>query len=217
MTKEIIFEELPEIIPIFPLDKCVLLPKAILPLNIFEPKYLQMIEDAMKSGKYIGIIQPSISKEENNDTEKVGCLGKISTYVENDDGTLIVKLTGICRFNILEKLKSNKKYKQMKVSYQLFKGDLQMNDPIKSVDRDKLLNVISDYLNVNDLTTDWSIITDTDTEILINAFAMLSPFSSKEKQALLEATNIENRSEILIALSEISIASRNNKKNNFMQ
>ncbi|MDG2187166.1 MAG: LON peptidase substrate-binding domain-containing protein [Hyphomicrobiales bacterium] len=217
MTKEIIFEELPEIIPIFPLDKCVLLPKAILPLNIFEPKYLQMIEDAIKSGKYIGIIQPSISKEENNDTEKVGCLGKISTYVENDDGTLIVKLTGICRFNILEKLKSNKKYKQMKVSYQLFKGDLQMNDPIKSVDRDKLLNVISDYLNVNDLTTDWSIITDTDTEILINAFAMLSPFSSKEKQALLEATNIENRSEILIALSEISIASRNNKKNNFMQ
>ena len=217
MTKEIIFEELPEIIPIFPLDKCVLLPKAILPLNIFEPKYLQMIEDAMKSGKYIGIIQPSISKEENNDTEKVGCLGKISTYVENDDGTLIVKLTGICRFNILEKLKSNKKYKQMKVSYQLFKGDLQMNDPIKSVDRDKLLNVISDYLNVNDLTTDWSIITDTDTEILINAFAMLSPFSSKEKQALLEATNIENRSEILIALSEISIASRKNKKNNFMQ
>jgi Lon protease-like protein len=212
MTKEIIFEELPEIIPIFPLDKCVLLPKAILPLNIFEPKYLQMIEDAIKSGKYIGIIQPSISKEENNDTEKVGCLGKISTYVENDDGTLIVKLTGICRFNILEKLKSNKKYKQMKVSYQLFKGDLQMNDPIKSVDRDKLLNVISDYLNVNDLTTDWSIITDTDTEILINAFAMLSPFSSKEKQALLEATNIENRSEILIALSEISIASRNNKK-----
>ena len=217
MTKEIIFEELPEIIPIFPLDKCVLLPKAILPLNIFEPKYLQMIEDAMKSGKYIGIIQPSISKEENNDTEKVGCLGKISTYVENDDGTLIVKLTGIGRFNILEKLKSNKKYKQMKVSYQLFKGDLQINDPIKSVDRDKLLNVISDYLNVNDLTTDWSIITDTDTEILINAFAMLSPFSSKEKQALLEATNIENRSEILIALSEISIASRNNKKNNFMQ
>ena len=217
MTKEIILEKLPEIIPIFPLDKCVLLPKAILPLNIFEPKYLQMIEDAMKSDKYIGIIQPSISKEENNDTEKVGCLGKISTYVENDDGTLIVKLTGICRFNILEKLKSIKKYKQMKVSYQLFKGDLQMNDPIKSVDRDKLLNVISDYLNVNDLTTDWSIITDTDTEILINAIAMLSPFSSKEKQALLEATNIENRSEILIALSEISIASRNNKKNNFMQ
>ena len=77
--------------------------------------------------------------------------------------------------------------------------------------------IFKDYLNVNDLTTDWSIITDTDTEILINAFAMLSPFSSKEKQALLEATNIENRSEILIALSEISIASRNNKKNNFMQ
>jgi hypothetical protein len=92
-----------------------------------------------------------------------------------------------------------------------------LNDPIKSIDRDKLLNVISDYLNVNDLTTDWSVITDTDTEILINAFAMLSPFSSEEKQALLEAKNIENRSEILIALSEMSIASRNDKKNNFIQ
>lgn len=217
MTKKISLEGLPEIIRIFPLDKCVLLPKAILPLNIFESRYLEMIEDAMKSDKYIGIIQPSISKKEDSDTEEVGCLGKISTYVENDDGTLIVKLTGVCRFNINEKLESDKAYKQMRVSYNQFKDDLKLNDPIKSIDRDKLLNVISDYLNVNDLTTDWSVITDTDTEILINAFAMLSPFSSEEKQALLEAKNIENRSEILIALSEISIASRNDKKNNFIQ
>jgi Lon protease-like protein len=171
----------------------------------------------MKSDKYIGIIQPSISKKENSDTEEVGCLGKISTYVENDDGTLIVKLTGVCRFNINEKLDSDTAYNQMRVSYNQFKDDLKLNDPIKSIDRDKLLNVISDYLNVNDLTTDWSVITDTDTEILINAFAMLSPFSSEEKQALLEAKNIENRSEILIALSEMSIASRNDKKNNFIQ
>ena len=217
MTKKISLEGLPEIIRIFPLDKCVLLPKAILPLNIFESRYLEMIEDAMKSDKFIGIIQPSISKKEDSDTEEVGCLGKISTYVENDDGTLIVKLTGVCRFNINEKLDSDKAYKQMRVSYNQFKDDLKLNDPIKSIDRDKLLNVISDYLNVNDLTTDWSVITDTDTEILINAFAMLSPFSSEEKQALLEAKNIENRSEILIALSEISIASRNDKKNNFIQ
>jgi len=217
MIKEISLEGLPEFIRIFPLDKCVLLPKAILPLNIFEPRYLEMIEDAMKSDKYIGIIQPSISKKENSDTEEVGCLGKISTYVENDDGTLIVKLTGVCRFNINEKLDSDTAYNQMRVSYNQFKDDLKLNDPIKSIDRDKLLNVISDYLNVNDLTTDWSVITDTDTEILINAFAMLSPFSSEEKQALLEAKNIENRSEILIALSEMSIASRNDKKNNFIQ
>lgn len=217
MTKEISLEGLPEIIRIFPLDKCVLLPKAILPLNIFEPKYLEMVEDAMKLDKYIGIIQPSISKKEDSDTEEVGCLGKISTYVENDDGTLIVKLTGICRFNINEKLESDRAYNKMRVSYNQFKDDLKLNDPIKSIDRDKLLNVISDYLNVNDLTTDWSVITDTDTEILINAFAMLSPFSSEEKQALLEAKNIENRSEILIALSEMSIASRNDKKNNFIQ
>ena len=217
MIKEISLEGLPEIIRIFPIDKCVCLPKAILPLNIFEPRYLEMIEDAMKSDKYIGIIQPSISKKENSDTEEVGCLGKISTYVENDDGTLIVKLTGVCRFNINEKLDSDSAYNQMRVSYNQFKDDLKLNDPIKSIDRDKLLNVISDYLNVNDLTTDWSVITDTDTEILINAFAMLSPFSSEEKQALLEAKNIENRSEILIALSEMSIASRNDKKNNFIQ
>ena len=217
MIKEISLEGLPEIIRIFPLDKCVLLPKAILPLNIFEPRYLEMIEDAMKSDKYIGIIQPSISKKENSDTEEVGCLGKISTYVENDDGTLIVKLTGVCRFNINEKLDSDTAYNQMRVSYNQFKDDLKLNDPIKSIDRDKLLNVISDYLNVNDLTTDWSVITDTDTEILINAFAVLSPFSSEETQALLEAKNIENRSELLIALSEMSIASRNDKKNNFIQ
>ena len=104
----------------------------------------------------------------------------------------------------------------MKVDYHDFKEDLNLEEVSNSIDRNKLLNVISDYLNVNDLTTDWSVITDTDTEILINAFAMLSPFSAKEKQALLEASNIENRSEILIALSELSIANRN-KNNNFMQ
>ena len=104
----------------------------------------------------------------------------------------------------------------MKVDYHDFIDDLNLEEVSNSIDRNKLLNVISDYLNVNDLTTDWSVITDTDTEILINAFAMLSPFSAKEKQAVLEASNIENRSEILIALSELSIASRN-KNNNFMQ
>ena len=105
----------------------------------------------------------------------------------------------------------------MRVTYDAFNDDLALDEHTITIDREKLLNVISDYLNVNDLTTDWSVITDTDTEILINAFAMLSPFSAKEKQALLEASNIENRSEILIALSEISIASRNNKKSSFIQ
>ena len=135
----------------------------------------------------------------------------------NDDGTLIIKLTGVCRFNILEEIDNKVSYREMKVTYDAFKDDLAVDENTITIDREKLLNVISDYLNVNDLTTDWSVITDTDTEILINAFAMLSPFSAKEKQALLEASNIENRSEILIALSEISIASRNNKKSSFIQ
>ena len=176
-----------------------------------------MIDDAMKKNKHIGIIQPSISQRKNSDTERVGCLGKISTYVENDDGTLIIKLTGICRFNTIEEIENKMSYREMKVTYHALNDDLTLDDNTDTIDREKLLNVSSDYLNVNDLTTDWSVITDTDTEILINAFAMLSPFTAKEKQALLEATNIENRSEILIALSEISIASRNNKKNNFIQ
>jgi len=216
MNQIISIENLPEVVPIFPLNKCVLLPKAILPLNIFEPRYLEMIEDAIKSDKYIGIIQPSIDKKKKSETENVGCIGKISTYVENDDGTFIVKLTGICRFKTIEEVFSDKLYRKMKVDYHDFIEDLNLEEISNSIDRDKLLNVISDYLNVNDLTTDWSVITDTDTEILINAFAMLSPFNAKEKQALLEASNIENRSEILIALSELSIASRN-KNNNFMQ
>ena len=217
MSQELDTKNLPKIIPIFPLDKCVLLPKAILPLNIFEPRYLEMIDDAMKNNKYIGIIQPSIRKGKKSDTELVGCLGKISTYVENEDETLIVKLTGVCRFNVLEEIESKSMYREMRVTYDNFNDDLHIDDNTDTIDREKLLNVISDYLNVNDLTTDWSVITDTDTDILINAFAMLSPFSAKEKQALLEATNIENRSEILIALSGISIASRGNKKSNFIQ
>tara|TARA_Y100001936_G_C15919791_1_gene583358 strand:- start:184 stop:837 length:654 start_codon:yes stop_codon:yes gene_type:complete len=217
MNQETDTKDLPEIIPIFPLDKCVLLPKAILPLNIFEPRYLEMIDDAMKKNKYIGIIQPSITKKKKIDTERVGCLGKVSTYVENDDGTLIIKLTGVCRFNIIEEIENKVSYREMRVAYDAFNDDLVIEDNTDTIDREKLLNVISDYLNVNDLTTDWSVITDTDTDILINAFAMLSPFTAKEKQALLEARNIENRSEILIALSEISIASRNDKKSNFIQ
>jgi len=217
MDQETNIKDLPSIIPIFPLNKCVLLPKAILPLNIFEPRYVEMIDDAMKKNKYIGIIQPSINRKKKSDTELVGCLGKISTYVENDDGTLIIKLTGVCRFNILEEIDNKVSYREMKVTYDAFNDDLAVDENTITIDREKLLNVISDYLNVNDLTTDWSVITDTDTEILINAFAMLSPFSATEKQALLEASNIENRSEILIALSEISIASRNNKKSSFIQ
>jgi len=216
VNQTINIENLPEIIPIFPLNKCVLLPKAILPLNIFEPRYLEMIEDAIKSDKYIGIVQPSIDKKKKSETENVGCIGKISTYVENEDGTFIVKLTGICRFKIIEEVLSEKLYRKMKVDYHNFIDDLNLEEVANSIDRNKLLNVISDYLNVNDLTTDWSVITDTDTEILINAFAMLSPFSAKEKQAMHEASKIENRSEILIALNELSIANRN-KNNNFMQ
>ena len=217
MNTDIYINKLPKTIPIFPLNKCVLLPKAILPLNIFEKKYLQMIEDSIKGDKYVGIIQPSLNKREANDIESVGCLGKISTYVENDDNTLIIKLTGVCRFSIENEIPTDKEYRIVNVNYQKFMHDLSINKNINGIDRNKLLNVISDYLNVNDLTTDWSIITDTDTEILINAFAMLSPFSAKEKQALLEANNVKNRSEILIALSELSIASRNTEDNNFIQ
>ena len=217
MNTEININKLPKAIPIFPLNKCVLLPKAILPLNIFEKRYRQMIEDSMKGDKFIGIIQPSLIRGEENGIENVGCLGKISTYVENDDNTFVIKLTGICRFHIENEIPSDKEYRIVNVSYQKFMHDLSITKNIIGIDRNKLLDVISDYLNVNDLTTDWSIITDTDTEILINAFAMLSPFSAKEKQALLEANNVKNRSEILIALSELSIASRNKKDNNFIQ
>jgi len=186
VNQTINIENLPEIIPIFPLNKCVLLPKAILPLNIFEPRYLEMIEDAIKSDKYIGIVQPSIDKKKKSETENVGCIGKISTYVENEDGTFIVKLTGICRFKIIEEVLSEKLYRKMKVDYHNFIDDLNLEEVANSIDRNKLLNVISDYLNVNDLTTDWSVITDTDTEILINAFAMLVLLVQKKNKLCLK-------------------------------
>jgi len=209
----------PSKISVFPLEKCLLLPKATLPLNIFEPKYISMIDDALSGDKYIGIIQPLIKNynKQEQKLESIGCLGKISTYIENDDSTYIIKLTGICRFNIINEIETDFEYRKFEVDYSNFSDDLSETNTISDTERKKLLNIIAEYLNVNDLTTDWDAISDTKTEILINIFSMVSPFNAQEKQALLEAINIKKRSEVLIALSEIAIASRNNNKANFIQ
>jgi|TARA_B110000444_G_scaffold174382_1_gene163087 Lon protease-like protein len=206
-------------IPVFPLEKCLLLPKATLPLNIFEPKYISMIDDALAGDRFIGIIQPLIKTKNKKEQklESVGCLGKISTYIENDDNTYIVKLTGICRFNLINETKTDFKYRKFEVNYNNFLNDLSETNTISDKERKTLLKIIAEYLNVNDLTTDWEAISDTKTEILINIFSMLSPFNASEKQALLEAITIKKRSEVLIALSELAIASRNDNKTTFMQ
>jgi Lon protease-like protein len=209
----------PSVLSVFPLEKCLLLPKATLPLNIFEPKYISMIDDALSGDRFIGIIQPSIkttNKKEQN-LESIGCLGKISTYIENDDSTYIVKLTGICRFTLLNEIKTDSSYRKFEVNYNNYLDDLSESNTISDTERKKILKIIAEYLNVNDLTTDWEAISDTKTEILINIFSMLSPFNAKEKQALLEAIDIKKRSEVLIALSEIAIASRNTSKTTFIQ
>lgn len=209
--------DLPPRIPVFPLRGAILLPRATLPLNVFEPRYLAMIDDVMSGGRVIGILQPAGGDDDDADSEsplgkdselrRVGCAGRVTSYQELDDGRVVITLTGIIRFESIDQAETDTPYRVMSVSYDRFARDLTEGLGEELVDRQNLLRVLKAYLEANRLKTDWSAIQRASNEFLINALSVMSPYGPEEKQALLEAADLKTRADVLIALAEIELAS----------
>ena len=202
--------DMPEQVPVFPLSGALLLPGAQLPLNVFEPRYLAMFDDAISSNRLIGVIQPALAEASSckgpvDDLCHVGCLGRITSFAETGDGRYVITLGGVCRFRVSEELESGgKPYRSCRISP--FLGDLEAGDEGAEVDRKALLASFKAYLEANDLEADWSSVERASTESLVNSLSMMSPYGPAEKQALLEADNLKMRAETLIAITEIALA-----------
>jgi uncharacterized protein len=205
--------ELPQIIAVFPLPGALLLPRGQMPLNIFEPRYLAMIDDALRDGhRIIGMIQPDGRNNASTDRPplyKIGCAGRITQLSESGDGRYLVELTGIARFQVEDEPEVQTLYRQCRVSYAPFADDFIARKGEDAVDRDALLRTLRAFLKANNLSADWQGIKDAPNEALVNALAMMSPYGSAEKQAMLEAHDLKARAEILIAVTEIELAKRN--------
>jgi Lon protease-like protein len=202
--------DLPTTLPVFPLPGALLLPRVELPLNIFEPRYLVMIDDALKAARLVGMIQPDESKSGASVPAlyATGCAGRITQFAETGDGRYLVTLTGIARFHIADELSMLTPYRQCRVNFSTFAEDFVAHRGEEAVDRDALLRTLKHYLDANRIDADWNGIRDAPTEALVNGLSMMSPFGTREKQALLEAPDLKARAELLIAVTEIALAKR---------
>ena len=204
--------DLAAVIPVFPLPGALLLPRGQMPLNIFEPRYVAMIDDSLRGGhRLIGMIQPDAAHpgpESKPNLYKIGCVGRITQIAETGDGRYLLQLTGVARFRVEEELSVSTPYRQCRVSYAPFIDDFTARKGEDDVDRAGLLRALSDFLKANDLKADWEGIENAPNEALVNALAMMSPYGTAEKQALLEAPDLKTRAEILIAATEIELAKK---------
>ena len=202
--------DLPEIIPVFPLPGALLLPRGQMPLNIFEPRYLEMVDDALRDGhRMIGIIQPDIANSESEEHPRlfrIGCVGRITQFGETGDGRYILELTGVARFQVVEELTVLTPYRQCRVDFFPFIDDFTARKGEEDVDRDALLDTLTKFLKANALKVDWDGIRSAPNEALVNALAMMSPYGPAEKQALLEAPDLRARAETLVAITEMLLA-----------
>lgn len=203
--------DLPGTLPIFPLAGAMLLPRGVLPLNIFEPRYVSMVDAALRSGdRLIGMIQPqTIGPADAGSSaaiHDVGCAGRITGFNETDDGRILMTLTGICRFKVSQELDAMTPFRQVKADYAPFANDLEAGSGELDVSRTALLDVVRRYLDANNLQADWDAIEQSSNEALVNSLSMISPFGPQEKQAMLEADSLEQRNQILIALAEMALA-----------
>lgn len=202
-------------IPVFPLTGVVLLPRAQLPLNVFEPRYLAMIDAVLAGSRLLGIVQPDkrgLTDEGQSPKGKlaplreIGTVGRLTALQETEDGRYIISLTGVARFRIEREHETREEFRQFDVDYRPFAADLAAEPDHADVDRVHLLNVLRSYLSSNDLTADWSAINSASTEFLVNTLAMIAPYGTEEKQALLQAEDLKARADILIALAEMDMA-----------
>ncbi len=200
------FERLPRRLPIFPLSGVLLLPRGPLPLNIFEPRYLAMVADALGNGRMIGMIQP-LDPDAGGKAPPVyrtGCAGRITAFTETDDGRMIITLTGVCRFNVVQELDVVHGYRRVEPDWSPYADDL-VEEPSGHVDRARLLKGLRAYFKAQGIQANWTAIESTPDERLVTSVAMICPFAPPEKQALLEAGSLMERAKLLIALIEMAI------------
>ncbi|HUF44031.1 MAG TPA: LON peptidase substrate-binding domain-containing protein [Aestuariivirgaceae bacterium] len=205
--------DLPARLAIFPLPGALLLPRTRLPLNIFEPRYLAMVRDAMAAGQIIGMVQPVLAGLEPlaaagdaPPIRAVGCAGRITSYTETDDGRLLIVLTGIARFRVAAEIEGPGPYREVEADFAAFADDLTSGFGEAAVDRRVLIETLRSYLDARQLVADWGEIEAASTESLVNSLSVLSPYPADDKQALLEATDLKARAEMLIALTEMALA-----------
>ena len=188
---------LPKKIPIFPLSNFIIFPKTTVPLNIFEPRYINMVNDSMKSNKLIGMVQPRSQKNKNNEKielHDVGCLGKITSFSESDDGRFLIELKGIIRFEIIKEIESNKKYRECEISFTKFSNDLNNeNENLKFSDLELIFKDLKNLFEKKGFIINWKELEKQSLDETINALAMASPFTLEEKQALLETKSLDIR------------------------
>lgn len=204
--------DLPGTIPVFPLPGALLLPRGQMPLNIFEPRYLEMVDDALRDGRrLIGMIQPDPAHpgpEDRPNLYSIGCVGRITQFAETGDGRYLLQLTGVARFRMIGELTVATAYRQCRVDFATFVDDFTARKGEEQVDRKAVLAALMAFLKANNLKADWKEIENAPNEALVNALAMMSPFDPAEKQAMLEAPDLKTRAEILIAVTEIALAKR---------
>lgn len=203
--------DLPATLPIFPLPGVLLLPRARLPLNIFEPRYLAMIDDALKTDhRMIGMIQPRETPDTKTTSQtrlqQIGCAGRITSFSETEDGRYLITLSGTSRFRIQDTTEGFKPYVTADVDWSSFTKDRGRKDVDLGFDRPKFLKTLSRFFEATSLSSDWDSMKDADEELLVNSLAMLCPFEPAEKQALLEAPDLANRRETLVTLMEFAVA-----------
>ncbi|MCA3563418.1 MAG: LON peptidase substrate-binding domain-containing protein [Methylocystis sp.] len=199
-------EVMPETIPVFPLSGALLLPRGQMPLNIFEPRYMSMIDHAMKTDRLIGMIQPNPDRGDVGPLFQVGCAGRITELAETGDGRYILTLTGIARFRIRDSVGDGAPFLQFLVDWMPFADDYTARFGEDAVDRLSVMRALKDFSEANNLPVDWDSVKDAPNEALVNALSMMCPYGVREKQALLEAADLRARGDMLVAITEMELA-----------
>lgn len=204
--------DLPDVIPVFPLPGALLLPRARLPLHLFEPRYLQMLEDALKTPeRLIGMVQPLRTPKLAEDAagcprlHSIGCVGRVTQFSETEDGRYFITLAGLSRYRIVEEIEGFTPYRRARVNWEGFGRDLGPEERDAGFHRDRFLPLLERYLEAHGLNTDWDSLKEADDELLINSLSMMLNFDAEEKQALLEAPSLDTRRETLVTLMEYSL------------
>ena len=208
------YDELPESIPLFPLNKVLLLPRAKLPLNLFENRYLHMFDHALQNGRYIGMIQPSEEPKKNGEMKppslyNIGCAGFLTAFSQTNDNRYEIILEGVSRFKIKKELELKNGFRRAKVQWSKFKSDFKIEKLDSNEKREEFLKILRPFLEKMSMNVDWEVIEGTNDEDLINTISMCCPFDVNEKQALLEAISLENRREVLTSLIHINLNKNN--------
>lgn len=217
--------DVPARLPVFPLRSVILLPRTQVPLNVFEPRYLALIDDVLAGNRLLGLIQPGPGGdveeesplEKNHPLRNIGCVGRLTSFTENDDGRMLITLSGVARFKVVDEETNDLPYRVCRVDLAPYADDLVNGFGENTVDREKLLALLRAYLDAHSLSADWDNIHQSSTEHLVNTLSIISPYGFEEKQALLEAPDLNTRAEILMALAEMELAAGEGGTGNTMQ